>query len=96
MKHQISICLTDIGELVKQNHPAVTVSQKNGKKYINLDLWFNEEPDQYQKNIQVKVYNKDTKESKFVGNGKQYQEKPTPPAQQETFDKLDKGDKLPF
>jgi hypothetical protein len=71
MKHRISICLTDVQELIAQKHPSVTTA-KNGKVYINLDLWINDKADQYGNDIAVKVYNKDTKESKFVGNGKQY------------------------
>ncbi len=71
MKHRISICLTDVQELITQKHPYVTTA-KNGKVYINLDLWINDKADQYGNDIAVKVYNKDTKESKFVGNGKQY------------------------
>ena len=71
MKHRISICLTDVQELITQKHPSVTTA-KNGKVYINLDLWINDKADQYGNDIAVKVYNKDTKESKFVGNGMQY------------------------
>lgn len=71
MKHRISICLTDVQELIDQKHPSVTTA-KNGKVYINLDLWINDKADQYGNDIAIKVYNKDTKESKFVGNGKQY------------------------
>jgi|688.fasta_scaffold234135_5 hypothetical protein len=85
MKHRISICLTDVQELIAKKHPSVNTA-KNGKVYINLDLWINDKADQYGNDIAVKVYNKDTKESKFVGNGKQY--KPE--------DAGNKPNKLPF
>lgn len=85
MKHRISICLTDVQELIDKKHPSVNTA-KNGKVYINLDMWVNDTPDQYGNDIAIKVYNKDTKESKFVGNGKQYK-----PA-----DTLNKSNKLPF
>jgi hypothetical protein len=71
MKHKISICITDIQDLVEQKHPSVNIA-KNGKTYINLDLWINDNADQFGNDIAVKVYNKETKESKFIGNGKQY------------------------
>ncbi len=85
MKHRISICLTDVQELIAKKHPSVNTA-KNGKVYINLDMWVNDTPDQYGNDIAIKVYNKDTKESKFVGNGKQY--KPE--------DAGNKPNKLPF
>ena len=85
MKHRISICLTDVQELITKKHPSVNTA-KNGKVYINLDMWVNDTPDQYGNDIAIKVYNKETKESKFVGNGKQY--KPE--------DAGNKSNKLPF
>lgn len=36
-----SICLTDIPK------EKVTTSEKNGKKYLNINVWVNDELDQY-------------------------------------------------
>lgn len=36
-----SICLSDIPK------EKITISEKNGKKYLNFNLWVNDEKDQY-------------------------------------------------
>jgi hypothetical protein len=36
-----SICLTDIPK------EKITTSEKNGKKYLNINVWVNDENDQY-------------------------------------------------
>lgn len=68
-----SICLSDIGEKVKQNHSAVTVA-KNGKKYLNVTIWINDSPDKYDNDVSIqlnsKQENRDSEGKVYVGNGK--------------------------
>jgi hypothetical protein len=68
-----SICLTDIGEKVKQSHSAVTVG-KNGKKYANITIWINDEKDQFGNDVSIQLNSKqesrETEGKVYVGNGK--------------------------
>jgi hypothetical protein len=68
-----SICLSDIGEKVKQGHSAVTVG-KNGKKYLNVTIWINDAPDKYDNDVSIQLNSKqESREAEgkvYVGNGK--------------------------
>lgn len=66
-----SIDLTKLSDLVRSNHPAVVVG-KNGKKYLNLTIWVNEEADKYGNNASISVYDKETKKSEYFGNLKDF------------------------
>ena len=48
------------------------VEGKNGAKYINLDIWINDDADQYGNHAGIKqsYKNGDTFESHYIGNGK--------------------------
>jgi len=51
------------------------VPHKNGGKYVSLDIWINDEPDQYGKDCSVNISQakeeRDAKERKtYCGNGK--------------------------
>lgn len=59
-----SICLTDIPK------DKITVSEKNGKKYLNINLWLNDEPDQFNNNGSIQV--SQSKEEREAGAKKQY------------------------
>jgi len=70
----ISLDLTKIQEAIKTNHSSVRTAQ-NGKKYLSIQVWDSDEPDQYQNDCSVKLQS--TKEAReageqqiYVGNGK--------------------------
>jgi hypothetical protein len=65
-----SICLSDIPE-------SAIISHKNGKKYINLVTWDNDEPDKFGNDFSVQIaQSKEERERKekkvYLGNGKIY------------------------
>lgn len=69
-----SICLTDIPK------EKITVSAKNGKKYLNINLWLNDEADQFNNNGSIQVsQSKEEREAKaakqYIGNFKYAQVK---------------------
>ena len=68
-----SLCLTDISEKAKQNHSAITLG-KNGKKYLNINIWINDTPDQYGNTVSIQLNStKDKRESEgkvYIGNAK--------------------------
>lgn len=64
-----SLCLSDLNTKAKEGHPAFSKAN-NGKIYVNVNLWHNEEPDQYEKVAQLQLSKpKDSKESTiYVGS----------------------------
>ena len=68
-----SICLSDIGEKVKQGHSAVIVG-RNGKKYLNVTIWINDTKDQFDNDVSIQLNSKqdqrDAEGKVYVGNGK--------------------------
>jgi len=64
-----SICLDDLFAASKESHASITVA-KSGKKYANIVIWVNEQPDQYGKMGSVQLSQpKDSQEKKvYVGN----------------------------
>jgi hypothetical protein len=59
-----SICLSDIPK------EKITTSEKNGKKYLNFNLWVNDEKDQYGNIGSINV--SQTKEERESGGKKVY------------------------
>lgn len=59
-----SICLSDIPK------EKITTSEKNGKKYLNFNLWVNDEKDQYGNIGSINV--SQTKEERESGAKKVY------------------------
>jgi len=64
-----SICLSDLNEQARKGNPAFSRGN-NGKIYVSVNLWHNEEPDQYDKVAQIQISKpKDSKEkSIYVGS----------------------------
>lgn len=64
-----SLCLSDLNEKAKAGHPAFSKAS-NGKIYVNVNLWFNEEPDQYEKVAQLQLAKPKESQEKttYVGN----------------------------
>jgi hypothetical protein len=42
-----SICVTDLIDAYQKGHSAFTRSAKNGKVYVNINEWINEDTDEY-------------------------------------------------
>lgn len=59
-----SICLSDIPK------DKITTSEKNGKKYLNFNLWVNDEKDQYGNIGSINV--SQSKEQREAGEKKVY------------------------
>ena len=76
-----SICLSDLSAAYKAGHPGISKSEKNGKIYVNLTVWINDQPDQYGNDAGVQIsQNKDYAEKPiYIGNLK-HAEKPAAPA----------------
>jgi hypothetical protein len=80
----VSIELTKLREVFKENpnHSAFTVHQ-NGKTYVNLTIWHNDEFDQYGNNVSIQLNSKQDQRAAegkvYIGNGKRAG---TQPAQQ--------------
>lgn len=88
-----SIDLTALGEAVRNNHSAVTTGN-NGKKYANIVIWENAEPDQYGNTISIQLQaQKDSQDAKvYVGRAKPPQAAQQPAAQASA----NAADDLPF
>ena len=70
-----SICLTDIPK------EKITKSEKNGKIYLNINVFINDEPDQYNNNGAIAIQqSKEEREAKakrvYIGNVKFSQQQP--------------------
>lgn len=69
-----SLCLTDILAKAKEKHSAFSRSEKNGKAYMNVVVFQNDEPDQYGNDFSVQLgVSKDAPESEkkiYIGNMK--------------------------
>ena len=87
-----SICLSDIDKT------KIAKSEKNGKLYLSVDIWVNEEIDKYGNvgsiNVRQSKEEREAKEKKtYIGNFKQLEGKP----QAGTYlAQDDKGTDLPF
>jgi len=87
-----SICLSDIPK-------EAIIDHKNGKKYVNLTTWDNDEPDKFGNDFSVSIsQNKEEREAKarktYIGNGKIYKGAGGSAPQNKKADKV-AGD-LPF
>ena len=74
-----SICLTDIPK------DKITTSEKNGKKYLNVTVWVNHEPDTYGNHASIQVsQTKEERDGKaprtYIGNMKRPAAAPAPDA----------------
>lgn len=94
-----SICLTDIPK------EKITVSEKNGKKYLNINVWVNDTPDQYGNSASISIsQSKEEREAKtravYIGNLKANAPQRQTAAQTTTpgnnVQQFDNEDDLPF
>ncbi|WP_313373793.1 hypothetical protein [Chishuiella sp.] len=75
-----SINLSELNEQAKKGHKAFSRG-KNGKIYFNVNVWINDEPDQYNNDASVQLNFKDaTKDDQmYIGNLKKSSGKPISP-----------------
>lgn len=68
-----SICLTDLVDQAQKGHSAFSRG-KNGKVYVSITEWINDEPDQYGNDCSFQLNSKkEKKESEgkvYIGHGK--------------------------
>lgn len=96
-----SICLTDLIEAAKKNHSAFVKSTTNNKIYINVLLWENDKPDQYDNTHSLQLNSKKElreQEGKiYAGNFKPIEKKePQPLTKQDAQAISEIVDDLPF
>lgn len=71
-----SFCLNDVIEAMKAGHSAFSKSEKNGKTYVSIKQWVNEEEDQYGNHSSISLNSDKTapeaerKVNKYIGNMK--------------------------
>ena len=72
-KYWGSINLDAIKEAIQGG---VTPFEGKKGKYLEVQVWVNDEPDQFGNSLSIQVYNKDTKQATYLGNLKlsNYQE----------------------
>lgn len=99
-RRTLSICLTDIPKDKILIH-------ENGKKYLNMETWDNDEPDKYDNDFSVRVcLNKDEIEKKksgeevksvYLGNGRIWEPvSKTHEATPEEVKEMEESDDIPF
>jgi len=91
-----SIDFTKLLELAKAGNKAFSKAQ-NGKIYLNVNVWINDEPDNYGNNASIQTTFKDSaKEEKiYCGNLKVSEQKTPEPIQQGSND-IPEADDLPY
>lgn len=96
-----SLCLTDLIDAAKRQHSAFTKSQQNGKVYVNILLWENDEKDDYGNTHSIQLNS--TKEKKeqegkiYIGRAKPVEKKePVPINQNDAASIGNDLDGLPF
>lgn len=69
-----SLCLTDLNELARKGHSAFSKSVKNGKIYVNMLTWLNDEKDEFGNNMSHQLSStKDMRDKEgkiYIGNSK--------------------------
>ncbi len=94
-----SLCLTDLIEQAKKGHSAFTKAG-NGKIYVNVLLWDNDELDKYGNKYSMQLNStkemKDTEGKIYVGNFKPVEKKEPEPLKKTDLEDLPLTDDLPF
>jgi hypothetical protein len=79
-----SLCLTDLGDKYRAGHSAFTQAA-NGKIYVNITSWVNDEPDKFGNDVSHQLNSKqDQREAEgkvYVGNGKTATQSAAPASQ---------------
>lgn len=56
----------NLSKMIKEN----ISEDKNGDKWLNFDIILRDEPNQFGKIIDIKQWNKETRQSEFIGGAK--------------------------
>lgn len=90
-----SICLSDLNDLAKKGHKAFSRAQ-NGKIYVNVNVWINDEQDNYGNIASIQCTYKDSpKEDRpYIGNLKGGSNQQ--PVNAQTATDIPEDDDLPF
>jgi hypothetical protein len=96
-----SMCLSDLSEQFKAGHPAFSKSEKNGKVYVNVTVWVNDEADQYGNHAALQLSKPKDSDMKpiYFGNLKMHQQQANLGIQQSTPSaptSVEVDDDLPF
>lgn len=96
-----SICLTDLLAHARAQHSAFTKSAANGKIYVSIKMWDNEEPNQHGQHISVQLNpSVDAGESEkgiYIGNLKHVERKGPQPISEADMEEIPASDDdLPF
>ena len=65
-----SICLTDLITEAKNLHPSFQKGN-NGKLYVNVNVWINDQEDRFGNNAAIKISDKDETKGIYIGNLKE-------------------------
>lgn len=86
-----SICLTDL-RIFLQDNPQLKQVAKNGKEYLNINVFFKEAPDQYGNvaSLTLKKLDKDA-QTQYLGNLKEYTPAPAQAPASQPIDNDDLG-----
>lgn len=92
-----SISLTKLLEEAKKPHSAFYTG-KDGKKYCNVKIWVNDEPDQFGNHVSLQINGKkDAEDYKvYLGNMKSFEQKEPEQFTQEDAADIPVDDDLPF
>lgn len=91
-----SIDFSKLLEEAKKGNPAFGKSQSNGKIYLNIGIWVNEEANEHGKHLSIQGSSKNENgevERFYFGNAKLYV---SPKSEQPNADDIPQEDDLPF
>jgi hypothetical protein len=95
-----SICLTDLIDMAKRQHSAYMKAKSNGKIYVNVKIWLNDEPDKFGNSIGLQLNSskekKDSEPTFYIGNAKKVEVAAPQPLTNSDISGLDLPDDLPF
>ena len=92
-----SISLSKLLEEAKRPHSAFYTG-KDGKKYLNIKIWVNDEPDQFGNHVSVQLNGKKEAENYkvYLGNLKSFEQKEPEQFNQNDAADIPVDDDLPF
>src|SRR5689334_14935303 len=100
-----SICVTDLVNQVKAGHSAANIGKTNGKVYVNVTVWLNDEPDKFGNNCSFQLNSsakgeaadkaRNNGKSVYIGNGKFESSGGVPAQGSAAVDALDLGGAAP-
>lgn len=92
----MSKLLTGSIELTKIDKTKIV--EKDGRKWLNITVWLNDEKDKYGNCASIQISAKKDEPKIYIGNLKEYEAKPTPEATPSNANNQEQSDEsdLPF